>query len=121
MQLFAKSSEEGESQGLGWINGEVVKLDSKREFNLSVPHVGWNYVEQKRKSNFGINLELDKKFYFTHSFYFKTSDSSLVLGETNYGRKFVSAIEKDNILGLQFHPEKSHKKGFSLIIDFINS
>ena len=121
MQLFGKSSEEGESQGLSWIDGEVVKFDTKRKFDLSVPHVGWNYVEQKRKSNFGISIKLDKKFYFTHSYYFKSHDSSVILGESSYGHKFVSAIEKDNILGVQFHPEKSHKTGFSLILDFIKS
>ena len=121
MQLFGKFSEEGACQGLSWIDGEVVKFDTKRKFNLSVPHVGWNYVEQKRKSNFGISIKSIKKFYFTHSYFFKAQDSSVILGETSYGHKFVSAIEQDNILGVQFHPEKSHKTGFSLILDFIRS
>ncbi|MFI5134418.1 MAG: imidazole glycerol phosphate synthase subunit HisH [Chitinophagales bacterium] len=120
MQLMAKKSEEGKLSGLSWFDGEVVRfnfLDSNPK--LKIPHMGWNYIDLKKSSRlFGDDAEA-KKFYFVHSYYFKTNNSEDILATTNYGYDFVSAIESGNIAGVQFHPEKSHRFGLRLLTNFI--
>lgn len=109
MQILLHDSEEGKSQGLGLINGSVKKI--KLNKNLRLPHIGWNNV------NFENNFlgYKNKKFYFCHSYYADV-DQKNILAITEYGQKFASVItnEKKNVIGFQFHPEKSHKFGLDL-------
>ena len=115
MQVLAeKGYEFGENNGLGWIEGTVKKLNAK-----ILPHIGWNNVEIKKKSPIFLNLDNFKDFYFVNSYAFVANDKNLVISETNYDVKFCSAIQKDNIFGVQFHPEKSHKVGELIIHNFL--
>jgi glutamine amidotransferase len=119
MQLLAEKSEEGDSVGLGWIDGEVVKFQVSDNLKYKVPHMGWNQIVVKKESHLMKDLPEPKEFYFVHSYHFKTADQADVLNETNYDYDFVSAVEKDNIFGVQYHPEKSHDTGAKLLKNFI--
>ena len=119
MQLLTEKSEEGNLPGLGWIKGETKKFKFKEEDNLRVPHMGWNTVHPMKTNSIFRGLEDNPRFYFVHSFYVDCHDSNDVLGITNYGHDFASAIEKENIFGVQFHPEKSHRFGMKLLKNFI--
>jgi imidazole glycerol-phosphate synthase subunit HisH len=121
MQLLFETSEEGNCNGLGFIKGDVVRFnfnDENRKFNI--PHMGWNIVKMKKDSLLSQNMYNENKFYFVHSYHAQCKDNEDVLMSTNYGYEFVSGIEKDNIFGFQFHPEKSHKYGKKLFENFIN-
>ena len=116
MQLLLNGSEEGRLPGLGLIDGKCKKFISTS--TLKVPHMSWNAVESERKSNLlkGIN---NPRFYFVHSYYAELkSDNNLMLSAV-YGKKFAAGIRKKNIVGVQFHPEKSHKFGMALIENFL--
>ena len=117
MQLLAeKSYENGEHQGLGWIKGNIKKLEVK---NLKLPHMGWNNVNIENNSNkMKFNSE-NKDYYFVHSYYFDCSDEKNVIGSTKYGTNFTSIVGKENIYGVQFHPEKSSEQGLELIYNFL--
>ncbi len=119
MQLMAERSEEGNSTGLGWIKGEVVRFNMEDKLNFKVPHMGWNSVRIAKNSALMNNIDQDALFYFVHSYYFRTEDSSLILNQTTYDIPFVSAFEQDNIFGVQYHPEKSHQTGEQLIKNFL--
>ena len=122
MQLFARSSTEGNCEGLGWLNAEVKKFDhSIIDLGFKIPHVGWNQVEIKKKSNLFLKIPSNHDFYFTHSYHMVCNEKNDVLATTKYGKEFTSMIRKDNILGTQFHPEKSHEIGFEIIINFIKN
>ena len=119
MQILANNSEEGVLDGLGWIDGEV------RKFNIAnftqkthLPHMGWNDVVPLKNSKLFINLENNPLFYFLHSYYFSCSNEKDVLAVTDYGGNFVSAVNSDNVFGVQFHPEKSHQWGIQLLKNF---
>ncbi|MCR9155256.1 MAG: imidazole glycerol phosphate synthase subunit HisH [Bacteroidetes bacterium] len=114
MQLLGNASEEGELDGLKLIPGKTCKFMLEGDFKI--PHMGWNKVIN---SNTGLfeNLE-ESKFYFVHSYHFVPEKEEYILGETNYGRKFVSSINKGNVFGAQFHPEKSHKYGMQLLKNY---
>ena len=115
MQLMTKFSEEGNIQGLGWINAKTKKFD----INLKVPHIGWNTIEWKQNSLMkGLNVKDD--YYFTHSYYVIANNEDNQILYTNYEIKFVSGFANENIYGVQFHPEKSHNAGIALIKNFIN-
>lgn len=121
MQLLAKRSEEGNSDGLGWLDADVVRFrfeDSSQK--LRVPHVGFNSIETKSAPLFNY-LSGDSRFYFTHSYHLICSDPSLSVGTTVYGYPFTSVIQKENIFGTQFHPEKSHHSGINLIRGFVEA
>jgi len=119
MQLLAEGSEEGELEGFGWIKGKVKRLDSsKLQLKPHLPHLGWNTVEQKYEHPIFKNIDQNKGFYFLHSFYYDCSRPEDVLGTTDYGINFASAVRRDNIFGMQFHPEKSHDNGVSLFRNF---
>lgn len=119
MQILANSSEEGTLPGLGWIAGEVKKIDaSKLVHNTHLPHMGWNDVQPIRKSNLFQNLEHDARFYFLHSYFFQCKKNEDVLALTDYGGRFASAVNAANIYGVQFHPEKSHQWGIQLLKNF---
>jgi glutamine amidotransferase len=119
MQMMANESEEGFLPGLGWIDGVVLRLDQSSPYKkISLPHMGWNDTENIRGSLFlGIS---DPQFYFLHSYYFRANNESNIIAKTNYGIEFASAVQSQNIFGVQFHPEKSHGWGVSLLKNFIN-
>ncbi len=116
-QLLCKGSEEGELKGFGWINAEVKKFDFKDK-TFKVPHIGWNYTNLQRQSKLFKDMYDEPKFYFVHSFYMDVDDDS-GLAETTYSFGFDSIVEKENIIGVQFHPEKSHKFGMKLLENFV--
>ena len=122
MQLLSNRSEEGMVEGLGFINGETVKLDfpesKKRMFKI--PHMGWNYVELQKPSRLFSGMYPNPRFYFVHSYSLKVFSDKDILTTTDYGMKITSSVEKDNIIGVQFHPEKSHKFGMKLLKNFID-
>jgi len=120
MQLMAKESEEGEVKGLGWVDAEIKKMIVKDQIKYKVPHMGWNTVLKVKNSFLMKGIPDSSEFYFVHSYYCKTSDKNLILNETNYAFKFTSAIEQENIFGVQYHPEKSHDSGIKLLSNFIN-
>jgi len=119
MHMLAHSSEEGTLPGLGWINGAVKRFDSS---NLSrtthLPHMGWNDVAPSTSSRLFHNLEKNARFYFLHSFYFACADNEDVAAVTEYGGTFASAVNSDNVFGIQCHPEKSHGYGIQLLENF---
>ncbi len=119
MQLFSNYSEEGDCEGLGWIDGEIVKFDFTRESNLRVPHVGWNTINFKKNHKFFDDIPANQTYYFTHSYFLRCNNHDEI-AQTEYGISFCSVVNKDNIFGTQFHPEKSHKIGFSLLKNFCN-
>ena len=116
MQLMARSSEEGQRAGLGWIDAEVLRFDSGAA--LKVPHMGWNRVEVVRESPLTASLPAEPRFYFVHSYFVRCRNEADVLLSTPYGRPFHSAFRRDNVYGVQFHPEKSHKFGMALLANF---
>jgi len=118
-QLLAEASEEfGEHQGLGWIAGRVTRLRPD-DASLPVPHVGWNELHQVRPSRLFAGIADGALFYFVHSYRLAPRAGGLAVGETDYGGRFVAAIERDNILGTQFHPEKSQKDGLAVLGNFL--
>lgn len=118
MQLMAKRSEEGNAEGLAWFDAEIVRFQVEDTLKYKIPHTGWNQVEIKKSSPLMQDIQERAEFYFVHSFHARTSDPSIVLNETQYGYSFVSALEKDNIFGVQYHPEKSHDAGEKLMRNF---
>ena len=121
MQVLGGSSEEGKLPGLGYIKGHVKRLDENLIINKpSLPHMGWNNVSLKRQSPLFEDIDTEIGFYFLHSFYFECDNHSNVLATTEYGHSFASAINHENVYGIQFHPEKSHNNGVSLLKNFAN-
>jgi imidazole glycerol-phosphate synthase subunit HisH len=119
MQILGKSSDEGQAAGLGWIDGTVKKFDiSKLNTLPKIPHLGWNAVERKKESDLYRNVDMENGFYFIHSFYFECHDAQDMLTETFYGAPFASSVNRANIYGVQFHPEKSHHNGVELLRNF---
>jgi glutamine amidotransferase len=115
MQLLAeKGLEFGEHNGLGWIEGTVEKLSAK-----VLPHVGWNNIEMKKNSPIFDNVKNRSDFYFVNSYAFKVKNNNFITAETTYENKFCSAVQKENIFGVQFHPEKSQKAGQLIIDNFL--
>ncbi len=119
MQLFAKDSEEGMSKGLGWIDAHVVRFsNSKLEKQFRIPHIGWNNLNIQRQSNLLEGIDEQSFFYFVHSYYLYSHDSKIILATTEYSEKFTSVVQKKNIFGTQFHPEKSHDAGIRILKNF---
>jgi glutamine amidotransferase len=119
MQLMAKRSEEGDAEGFGWFDADVVKIRVKDKLKYKVPHIGWNHITKKKESNLMNDLPDLSEFYFVHSYHFRCNNPEDILNETEYETKFTSAVEKDNIFGVQYHPEKSHDAGELLLKNFI--
>tara|TARA_B100000686_G_C16803290_1_gene987808 strand:- start:1483 stop:2115 length:633 start_codon:yes stop_codon:yes gene_type:complete len=116
MQLLAdKSFENGEHKGLGWIKGEIKKIPYN---NLKLPHMCWNEVKIVKKNPL-VEMQEMNDYYFVHSYYFECFDSKNIIGTSNYGLEFTSFISKENIYGVQFHPEKSSKQGLNIIKNFL--
>ena len=115
MQLLAnKSYENGEHLGLGWISGKIIKLSP----NTKLPHIGWNEVQISNNNNLIKSKEI-KDYYFVHSYYFECENKKNIAGITNYGIDFTSFVQKENIYGVQFHPEKSSDQGLEIIKNFL--
>jgi glutamine amidotransferase len=119
MELMAAYSEEGDTQGLGWVEGVSTRFEHTHSSRFKVPHIGWNRVSATKGSRLMTDIPDSSEFYFAHSYYLKIDDPSFVLCATEYGTTFASAIEKDNIFGVQFHPEKSHDVGRRVLQNFI--
>ncbi|MEO0469614.1 MAG: imidazole glycerol phosphate synthase subunit HisH [Bacteroidota bacterium] len=118
-QLLTESSEEGNTAGLGWIRGKTIRFRQERmDDKLKVPHMGFNHVSLAKDSNLFADMHPDPRFYFVHTFHLDIADQSDALVNCEYGYPFVAGVESDNILGVQFHPEKSHKFGLRLLENF---
>ena len=118
MQLMAKFSEEGNANGLSWIDASVKKFNVINNLKYKVPHIGWNDIEKKKDSPLIKNINETDKFYFVHSYHLVCDDPSDIMTETIYEYKFTSSIMKNNIFGVQFHPEKSQKQGELILKNF---
>jgi len=120
MQLMAKGSEEGNETGFGWFDAEVVKFKVSDTLKYKVPHMGWNQLIKKKKSGLLSNIAPEANFYFVHSFHVLCNDAKDELASTIYEYEFASAIQKENIYGVQFHPEKSHDAGEKMLLNFLS-
>lgn len=119
-QLMCRSSEEGKLQGLQWIPAEVKKFPSNQNGKkFTVPHMGWDIVQQVKESKLLDNIERPARFYFVHSYYIACDSQAPVLTRNEYSMCFHSAFELGNVIGVQYHPEKSHKFGKQLLKNFI--
>jgi imidazole glycerol-phosphate synthase subunit HisH len=121
MQMMAMSSEEGELKGLGWIEASVKKFNKEKLGDKNpLPHMGWNSVIQTPNNFLFKNIDPSARFYFLHSYYFKSQHKKNSIALAMYGDLFSCAISKNNIYGVQFHPEKSHQNGIQLLKNFSN-
>lgn len=121
LQLITKKSEEGKLPGLGWIEADTIAFDRTRlSAREKVPHMGWNQVKLEKPSRLHQNQYEDERFYFVHSYHLVCRNPEDCLYTTNYGYDFTAGIEKENIVAVQFHPEKSHKFGMRLLENFVN-
>lgn len=121
VQLFTKNSEEGNCEGLGWIDAETVRFEipESDKIKLKVPHVGWNSVSLVKDSVLFKNIDPAELFYFVHTYHLKCKDTSVILGNTHYSYEFASCVEQGNIFGVQFHPEKSQDAGCQMFKNFV--
>lgn len=122
MHLLFENSEEGKSAGLSFLNGNVTRFNFKGQRNsknLKVPHMGWNSLHLKEKSDIFSGLDEEARFYFVHSYHVNCSNLSDIAATTNYGYEFVCSVQRNNIFGVQFHPEKSHRFGVQFFKNFI--
>ena len=118
MQLLAnRSFENGINEGLGWIEGSIEKVPNGK---LSLPHMGWNDLTKQSSHKVLDNINNDDHFYFVHSYYFKTINNENIIATANYGINFPAIVAKENILGVQFHPEKSSSSGLKMLTNIIN-
>jgi imidazole glycerol-phosphate synthase subunit HisH len=120
MELMAKESEEGDAEGLGWVDAEVVNFKVSDKTKYKIPCIGWNQIHIKKNSLLMNKIPESSEFYFLHSYHLKTNNQSDILNETRYDYLYPSAVEKDNIFGVQYHPEKSHDAGAQLLKNFID-
>jgi glutamine amidotransferase len=121
MQILAESSEEGTCKGLGYIKGKVKKINSNLILQKpKLPHLGWNSIEVVKNNVLLQDIDPIFGFYFLHTYYFECEDQNNVLSTTNYGATFASAVHRENVFGIQFHPEKSHQNGVKLLHNFAN-
>ena len=120
LQMFADVGyEETETKGLGWIPGKVTKIDSQNG-KYKLPHIGWNEINIMKDSKIFKDIKDKSHMYFVHSYEFVPTDKNSISATTDYSSKHVCAVEKENIFGTQFHPEKSDKTGLKIIDNFIN-
>jgi glutamine amidotransferase len=120
MQLMVNYSEEGKSEGFGWIDAKVIRFKVTDPIRYKIPHMGWNTINPVKESSLFEKMIPDSEFYFVHSYHVKCNNSDDILAETIYDYSFTSAFQKENIFGVQFHPEKSHDAGEILLRNFVN-
>jgi glutamine amidotransferase len=120
MELMAITSEEGNTRGLQWLDAGAVRFRISASARHKVPHMGWNTIQIAKASPLMKSVEDQAEFYFAHSYYLTINDQSDLLNETEYGVSFPSAIERNNIFGVQYHPEKSHRAGVQVLKNFID-
>jgi len=119
MQLFAKIGYESqETKGFGWIDAEVRKINNMNK-KIKLPHMGWNEIELKKDCYLFSNIKNKSHMYFIHSYEFMTKKKDCVVATTNYGNSIIASVEKENIIGTQFHPEKSQKNGLVILENFL--
>ena len=120
LQMFADIGyEETETKGLGWISGKVAKIDNQNG-KYKLPHIGWNQINITKESKLFRNIQNNSHMYFVHSYEFIPVDKNVISATTDYSTKVVCSVEKENLFGTQFHPEKSDKIGLKIIDNFIN-
>ena len=120
MQLLSERSQEGVLPGLGWVPGQTVRLAfDQKASGLKIPHMGWNTVEPRNGAGLFAGLEDEPRFYFVHSYHVVCRDAQDVAGVTHHGHDFTSALRRGNVMGTQFHPEKSHRFGLRLFQNFV--
>ena len=120
LQMFADIGyEETETKGLGWLSGKVSKIDNQNG-KYKLPHIGWNQINIVKQSKIFENIENNPHMYFVHSYEFIPEDKNVISATTDYSSNIVCSVEKENIFGTQFHPEKSDKMGLKIIDNFIN-
>ena len=120
LQMFADIGyEETETKGLGWISGKVSKIDNQKS-KYKLPHIGWNQINILKESKIFKNIENNSHMYVVHSYEFIPEDKNVISATTDYSSNIVCSVEKENIFGTQFHPEKSDKIGLKIIENFIN-
>ena len=120
LQMFADIGyEEKETKGLGWISGKVLKIDNQND-KFKLPHIGWNEINIVKNSRIFKDIENNSHMYFVHSYEFIPVDKDVVSATTDYSSNIVCSVEKENIFGTQFHPEKSDKLGLKIIENFLN-
>ena len=117
-QLMTKHSEEGDVDGLGWVDATTVHFDASRINGLKIPHMGWSEISTAGNNPLWSNLPTDPRFYFVHTYHFLFTEKSEISASCDHGYEFVCAFQKDNIYGTQFHPEKSHKFGMKVLENF---
>jgi len=120
LQMLFESSEEGNVKGFGLLPGIVKRFKKNQNERIKIPHMGWNRVHQSNLHPMWNKIDLDSRFYFVHSFYAEVTDENLIMATSEHGENFTSAIAKDNIFAVQFHPEKSSKLGLQLLNNFIS-
>ena len=119
LQMFADIGyEEAETKGLGWIAGKVSKIDNQNG-KFKLPHIGWNEIDIQKESKIFKDIENKSHMYFVHSYEFVPQDKSVISATTDYSSMIVCAVEKDNLFGTQFHPEKSDRTGLKIIDNFL--
>lgn len=119
MHLLADGSEEGSQPGLGWISGTVRRIDpARRNQPPRLPHMGWNSIETTSHTRLLDEVDLKQGFYFLHSYFYDVTDAAHLAATVDYGGPLPCAVERDNIFGAQFHPEKSHANGARLLANF---
>lgn len=120
-QLLTESSEEGNEPGLGWIKGKTIRFDEKKiGSTLKIPHMGWSDTQYNRKSKLFKDMLIDPRFYYVHSYHIMCANEEDVLCTSHHGYSFTAGVEHENVLGVQFHPEKSHKFGMKILQNFVN-
>ena len=120
MQLMANMSEEGNSLGFGWFDAEIKRLKVSDSKLYKIPHIGWTSVQFNKNSSLLKGVENGSDFYFVHSYFCKCNNENDVLGTSDYGGVFTSAIEREHIFGVQYHPEKSHDVGMLVFKNFMS-
>jgi len=119
MQILAQSSDEGELDGLGWIPGRVRKIDANLlPTSPKLPHMGWNSIKPKPDAPLIARVDVERGFYFLHSYYFDATDATDVSATVQYGMEMPCAVARANVFGMQFHPEKSHANGVAIFRNF---
>lgn len=119
MQLMTKRSEEGDVDGLGWFDAETIKFRVEDKQRFKIPHIGWNTVHENRPQALLNKITEESFFYFVHSYHVQCVNQEDSLGSTDYSYSFSSIIQKDNIIGVQFHPEKSYEAGDRMFENFL--